>query len=189
MVGMPEPYWTALPSVKPLDSAMTTVSTIVRGVLTTDKSGGDNAPVYRPSTTKPKGAWSRHLDEQRRLRDLSQTQAFELVYERIGWSRKSRTAYVAIDKGERQPKPDEATVLAAEFGWPPDQDEPAPAQGESALIAALGAQTTAINRLIERLDLLASSAIRDGVLDALREAGLDPDAGASPSSPPDGPSL
>lgn len=77
---------------------------------------------YRPPSKQPRGSWARHLHEQRRLRDLSQTQAFEAVFERIGWSRKSRTAYVAIDMGERQPKPDEAAVLGAEFGWPPDPE-------------------------------------------------------------------
>lgn len=80
---------------------------------------------YRPPSKPPKGAWARHLHEQRRLRDLSQTQAFELIYERVGWSPKSRTAYVAIDMGERAPRGDEVTVLGAEFGWPPDPlDEP-----------------------------------------------------------------
>ena len=77
---------------------------------------------YRPPKKQPRGSWARHIHEQRRLRDLSQTQAFELVQERIGWAPKSRTAYVAIDMGERQPKPNEATVLGAEFGWPPDPE-------------------------------------------------------------------
>lgn len=56
----------------------------------------------------------------------------------------------------------------------------------SALVIAIGAQTDAINRLIDRLDSLASDAIRDGVMDALREAGLDPGDGASPDELPPG---
>ena len=70
-----------------------------------------------------------------------QTQAFEAVFERIGWSAKSRTAYVAIDMGERLPKPDEATVLGAEFGWPPDpevNDDLQDATLASALLALTG---------------------------------------------------
>lgn len=94
---------------------------------------------YRPSKFPPKGAWARHLHEQRRARDLSQTQAFEFVYERVGWSPKSRTAYVAIDMGDRQPKDGEAAVLAAEFGWPPEPqtaDEPPP--DTAALVSVVG---------------------------------------------------
>lgn len=79
--------------------------------------------MYRPSKRPPKGVWARHLQEQRRLRDLSAVEAFELVYERIGWSPKSRTAYVAIDAGDRQPKGHEITVLGAEFGWPTETAE------------------------------------------------------------------
>jgi hypothetical protein len=106
--------------------------------------------VYRPPSSQPKGAWARHLHEQRRARDLSATQAFELVYERIGWSAKSRTAYVAIDSGDRQPKENEAAVLAEEFGWPPEADDPIEAaQGD--VVAAIQAQTRAIEANTEML--------------------------------------
>lgn len=138
---------------------------------------------YRPSSKPPKGAWARHLHEQRRLRDLSQTQAFELVYERIGWSPKSRTAYVAIDMGDRKPKPDEVTVLGAEFGWPPDPIDLEPETDEG-LVAAIRDQTAAINRLVDRLEGLASGAIREGVLDALREAAEAQAAAKSRASQP-----
>lgn len=113
--------------------------------------------MYRPLKRPPKGAWSRHLQEQRRLRDLSVVEAFELVYERIGWSRKSRTAFAAIDSGERQPKDNEITVLGAEFGWPtgPAEDPPAPDQG--ALIAALQAQTAAITALADQVKALVEA--------------------------------
>lgn len=97
--------------------------------------------MYRPSKKPPKGVWSRHLQEQRRLRDISAVVAFELVYERIGWSPKSRSAYVAIDSGDRQPKPEEARVLAEEFGWPPDpeiNDDLEGASLASALLAIAG---------------------------------------------------
>jgi hypothetical protein len=143
--------------------------------------------MYRPSKRPPKGAWSRHLQEQRRVRDLSAVEAFELVFERIGWSRKSRTAYVAIDSGDRQPKGNEVTVLGAEFGWPSAADAEPEAVGETdALVAALREQTAAIDRLVSRLDAMAMPAIRAGVADALREAGLGRAAEASQGAQPSG---
>jgi hypothetical protein len=144
--------------------------------------------MYRPLSKPPKGAWARHLQKRREERDLSQTQAFELVCERIGWSRHSRTAYTAIDNGDRQPKGIEVTVLGAEFGWPPDpQDAEDAPPDQAALIKALAAQTEAINRLVDRLESLASTAIRAGVADELRAAGLALATGASPVVPPPGP--
>jgi transcriptional regulator with XRE-family HTH domain len=56
--------------------------------------------------------------------------------------------------------------------------EAAPGVGDP-LVSALGDQTAAINRLVDRLDSLASGAIRDGVADALREAQRDPGGGGS----------
>ena len=125
--------------------------------------------MYRPSKRPPRGAWARHLQEQRRLRDLSAVAAFELVYERIGWSRKSRTAYVAIDAGDRQPKGTEVTVLGAEFGWPPDplDSDETPAD-QAALVSALTAQTKAINDLVERLDSFVGP-LGEVVADMLRD--------------------
>lgn len=73
---------------------------------------------------------------------------------------------------------DAMPVVQADAATPPSAAE---------LLGVIALQTEAINRLIERLDSMASVAIRDGVRDALREAGLDPDAGASLSSPPDEP--
>ncbi len=107
---------------------------------------------YRPPSRQPRGSWARHLHDQRQLRDLSQTQAFEAVYERIGWSRKSRTAYVAIDMGERQPKPNEAQVLGAEFGWPPDpQDMPSETPDYAAIVAAIDRQTAMLERVLSAI--------------------------------------
>lgn len=114
--------------------------------------------MYRPSKRPPRGAWARHLQEQRRLRDLSAVEAFELVYERIGWSRKSRTAYVAIDSGDRQPKDNEVTVLGAEFGWPTAEDaDPEPADSAAylaridALVEQLAEDRAVIRSLIALL--------------------------------------
>lgn len=141
--------------------------------------------MYRPSKRPPRGAWARHLQARRAERDLSAVEAFELVYERIGWSPKSRTAYVAIDSGDRQPKGIEVTVLGAEFGWPSAEDADPDVADTASLIAALGEQTRAIDRLIERLDSLASSAIRAEVADLVRELG--PAFGAPPAGSPPGP--
>lgn len=141
---------------------------------------------YRPPSKPPRGAWARHLHEQRAARDLSQTQAFELVFERIGWSAKSRTAYVAIDMGDRQPKGNEVTVLGAEFGWPSAEDAEPEAGETDALVAALKEQTAAIDRLVSRLDAMAMPAIRAGVAEALREAGLARAIEASHAAQPSG---
>lgn len=135
-----------------------------------DKGETHRPMSYRPSSKPPRGAWARHLQEQRRLRDLSQTQAFELVYERVGWSPKSRTAYVAIDMGDRQPKGNEVTVLGAEFGWPSDPVESEATETPDALIAALAAQTAAINALVAemRLSRAEQSGAFEGIERALR---------------------
>jgi hypothetical protein len=123
--------------------------------------------VYRPPSSQPRGAWARHLHEQRRSRDLSATQAFELVYERIGWSAKSRTAYVAIDSGDRQPKENEAAVLAEEFGWPPEPDS-APVE-DVTLAAAILALTDELRaareeRAVMASRLMALEAVVDGLV-------------------------
>ena len=131
--------------------------------------------MYRPPKDEPKGRWARHLHEQRRLRDLSQMQAFELVYERMEWSPKSRASYVAIDMGTRQPSPAEATILGAEFGWPPDpevNDDLQDATLASALLAiaaelreARQERSAVAQRLDEIeavLDGLVARATRDG---------------------------
>jgi hypothetical protein len=65
---------------------------------------------------------------------------------------------------------------------PPGAAEPQPVEGD-ALIAALTRQTEAIDRLVRTLESVASQAILAGVQDALREAGIDPAAGASPPVP------
>ena len=120
--------------------------------------------VYRPSARPPRGAWANHLHDQRRKRELSSQQAFELVQERLGLSPKSRAVYTALDMGNRQPRPEEAEVLAAEFGWPPEGTQATTATTEppTDLIAAITAQTAAIEALVALLQPLVED----------REAGL-----------------
>lgn len=54
----------------------------------------------------------------------------------------------------------------------------------AALVRALKGQTEAINELLSRLDSLATSAVREGVAEALREVAERPADGASQSAPP-----
>lgn len=141
---------------------------------------------YRPPSTPPQGAWARHLHEQRKARDLSATQAFELVYERAGWSRKSRAAYVSIDSGPNPPKEQRVIdALVAEFGWPP---EPATEQAAPTLdpYEVMGRLATALSAMTEELraarDARASleerladvESVLDGLVARATEAGATP---------------
>lgn len=98
----------------------------------------------------------------------------------------SFSTYRDIEAGNRKPTAEQRLAIVTVFGEPPTVSAGPEANGSADLILALGAQTDAINRLIDRLDSLASAAIRDGVRDALREAGLGPDGGASRDEPPPG---
>lgn len=160
-------------------------------VLTTVTSERTIWPVsYRPPSKAPRGAWAKHLHQIRRERALSQQQAFELVQAAWGVSPKSRAVYVSIDMGDRQPREDEAAVLAAEFGWPSEQDAPAAAGTD---IAAL---TRAINDLVQELReerAAVLSALQEqgrvvGLLAALQGLGVDQIAKLlPPGGPPNGP--
>ncbi len=110
----------------------------------------------------------------RRERDLSQTQAFELVYEGLGISRTSRAVYLAIDMGDRQPNPREAEYLASVFGWPPEPATGAIGSTESGgdVASALLVQAAAITEQTAAISELAA-AIRALVLGA--PAGLTED--------------
>lgn len=109
---------------------------------------------YRPPSRPPVGGWAKHLHKIRRERDLSQQQAFELVSEGLHLSPKSRAVYIALDMGDRQPRPDEAEYLATVFGWPEEQDTPTPAADQAALIAALTRQAEALERQTAAIDAL-----------------------------------
>lgn len=111
--------------------------------------------MYHTPDRAPKGTWAVHIHEQRRKRGLSQTQAFNLVRERLHLSPSSRATYIALDMGDRQPRQEEAEVLAAEFGWPP---EPTPAPLETT--ESRGSVAEAIDRQTAALKEMAA-AIRD----------------------------
>jgi len=93
---------------------------------------------YRPPSREPKGRWARHIHAVRKRDGWSQTAGFEAVQKAgLGLSEKSRSAYIAIDMGDRQPTPDEERVLLSVYGPPPEVEEPAPVTDQAALIAVL----------------------------------------------------
>lgn len=97
------------------------------------------APGYRPPSTEPKGRWARHIHAYRKAHGINATRAFELWHEGLGLAAKSRTAYLAIDKGERQPTGPEAEYLASQIGWPEEDEEEADPthSGEAGLAKAI----------------------------------------------------
>jgi hypothetical protein len=116
-------------------------------------------PGYRPPSTEPRGKWAKRIHEKRRAEGLSQTGAFELLGERLGFGPKSRFSYVALDMGTREPTEAEAKVLAAWLGGYPTDSAPDPAtttQPADALVAVLTRQAEAIEALVERLDVLTA---------------------------------
>lgn len=126
--------------------------------------------MYRPPSRPPRGARATHLHAVRRDRDLSQTQAFELVYAGLGISPKSRAVYLAIDMGDRQPTATEAEYLASVFGWPSEPTE-ATESGDP-LVAALTRQSAAIEALVEELRLARAGQVvaNDVLLQAIAAA-------------------
>ena len=106
---------------------------------------------YRPPSTEPRGKWARAIHRKRRADGLSQQAAFEVLAERLGFSLKSRAAYVALDMGTRQPTEAEAIVLADWLGGYPD-DEPMAASGhDTPDVAALLARVDSLVGLVEKL--------------------------------------
>jgi hypothetical protein len=117
---------------------VTTVTRSVRDGIDNCQDTGTMPDVgtsgYRPSKVEPNGRWARHIDARRREWDWSLTRGFEEVHEALGYSDKSRTAYRALDLGEREPTTKEAEALASVYGWPPE--------GETAITEGSGAGLT-----------------------------------------------
>lgn len=98
---------------------------------------------YRPPSSAPTGAWARHIHAVRRERGWSQTRGFEKARENgLPLGERSRSAYIAIDMGERQPTPAEVPALIATYGAPseePEQIETAAPEGTAVLVAMFSA--------------------------------------------------
>lgn len=94
---------------------------------------------YRPPSREPKGRWARHIHARRRAEGWSQTRGFEAVQKAgLGLGEKSRSAYIAIDMGDRQPTAAEERALLAVYGPPPESEpEPAPSSEISELAASI----------------------------------------------------
>lgn len=107
-----------------------------------------------------------------------------------------RPSYSKYENGKSIPRPATLRKLIAfwaRHGEPgPDLAPPPPTPtpaGIPELVAALAAQTTAINALVERLGSLADDSIASAVRQAVAEAGLIQGDGDSPGAQPPGPSL
>jgi len=121
----------------------------------------------------PMAAW---IVERRKAADLKPAD----IAQRLGVSEPTVRGW----ETGRGVSADNVAALERLFGVAaPDQPEPA---DMSALVAALDRQATAINELVARLDGLSSQAIRDGIREALAEAGADRGGGASRVAPPAG---
>jgi len=110
-------------------------------------------PGYRPPSTEPRGKWAKRIHEKRRAEGLSQTGAFELLRERLGFGPKSRFSYTALDMGTREPNDHEAAVLAEWLGGYPDEIMSSPDNGSTSVsgLGALNDQLAEQNRLIGQL--------------------------------------
>jgi hypothetical protein len=121
---------------------------------------------YRPPSTEPRGKWAIALHAKRKAEGISQTEGFELLGPRLGFSPKSRAAYIAIDMGTRQPSESEAVVLADWLGYWPDDSSMASSGGATtqpelaayleANTAALREQTAAFLTLAASIDRMAN---------------------------------
>lgn len=96
---------------------------------------------YRPPSREPRGRWARHIHAVRRRENWSATVAFEkLVAAGYPLALKSRSAYLPVDEGKREPRPDEEAALVKVFGYPPETaQEPLEPTGTPDLAAAINA--------------------------------------------------
>lgn len=103
--------------------------------------------MYRRVNSDPKTAWAHFLRRMRKDRDWSQTEAHEELYAGLKLARSSRAVYVALDNGDRPPKPDEETFLRSYFGE-------GPTEADERAVAGSGEDATKLDpaALLERLD-------------------------------------
>jgi hypothetical protein len=103
-------------------------------------------------------------------RGWSQQRAFEELRFGLQFGPKSRASYRALDIGTRIPTIAEQEFIVGFFGKSPDDlpDLIEPTEPADALVAALTAQTEAINALVERLDSFVGP-LGEVVADMLRD--------------------
>lgn len=125
---------------------------------------GQMSSGYRPPSREPRGRWARHIHAERKRQDWSATVAFEKLLE-AGYplGPKSRSAYLPVDEGKRDPKPDEEAALVKVYGYPPEQEETGrSALGEAGigeLVQAVRDQTAAIERQTMALTSILATAL------------------------------
>ncbi len=134
----------------------------------------------------PTTEWARFLVAERLAAGKTQDEVFADIREQMEWRPGSRSAYINLEHGPtlggRDPDKDEQRILSAHYGGrkpTPETQPETPLTERDELVKALREQTAAINQLVTKLDSLASTAIRAGVMDALREAGVSLGGGAS----------
>jgi hypothetical protein len=125
---------------------------------------------YRPPSREPQGRWARHIHAVRKERGWSQTYGFEQVREGLNLAAKSRTAYIPLDIGTREPTPEEGEVLASVYGWPSDEP-PEPLEATETPASDLAA---AIRELVETIRSERAERLEweRGVVASIREVGL-----------------
>lgn len=121
---------------------------------------------YRPPSDQPRGQWARFLHARRKERGWSQTKAFDELYVGLKLSPKSRTSYINLDMGKRQPKPHEAAFLTDYFGAAPD-DAPEPVEATESPADLLQAVSVLLEEI--RAERRARVEWETGFLEAMRE--------------------
>jgi transcriptional regulator with XRE-family HTH domain len=145
-------------------------------------------------TPAQRGPFGRWLKQVREDRYDTQAQAIAEL-RRLAGVAISPSEFAQWESGSRVPRDDNPKVarLYEFFGSRPTEAlEPTQSgdQVAAALLiqaAALDRHTEAITALVSRLESLASDAIREGIADALREAGLGQGGEALPPEQPPGP--
>lgn len=137
---------------------------------------------YRPPSATPRGRWAAFLHQQRRERDWSQQQAFEALHEGLGLGPRSRASYVALDMGDRQPKPHEAAFLGSYFGAEPSNED-APPEPTPDLATALLALVEELGEMRKERQALATKVEElSAAVDQLVAADLDRRGNEGPST-------
>jgi hypothetical protein len=132
-------------------------------------------------TPAQRGRIGNWLVESRLSRGWDTQEKARSEIERLtGW-RIPQSVYAEWESGRRVPSDANLARLTEFYGG---GESPVMPDQQQALIAALRAQTEAINALVARLDSLAGEAVREGVADALREAGVARVVGGSPDVRP-----